>query len=276
MNIRCEVFLKAQGDEWRAVPKPGALAKNVNIVGVKYFADGALGSRGALLIEPYSDAPDTRGIQLLSADQLAALAAEPARRGFAVATHAIGDGANRLVLDAYTQLRSNHPDALLRVEHAQIVHPDDVPRFAQLGVLPSMQPTHCTSDAAMAETRLGAERCGYAYGWRNLRRTGIPILAGSDFPIESPDPVAGVRAFVNRLDSTTNKPWYPEQQLTPEEAIAAFTAWPAAGLPSQPLHGRIAEGYVADIVVLSGDPWLPAAPKTFATIVAGNVVWEWA
>lgn len=276
MSIRCEVFLKAQGEEWRAVPQPQSLAKNLSIVGVKYFADGALGSRGALLLEPYSDDPTTHGIQLLSADQLAGLANEPARRGFAVATHAIGDGANRLVLDAYQQLRNRYPDALLRVEHAQIVHPDDVPRFAQLGVLPSMQPTHCTSDATMAEQRLGYQRCGYAYGWQNLRRTGVPILAGSDFPIESPDPIAGIRAFVERLNSSTGKPWYPEQRIAQQEAIAAFTEWPAAGIPGQPRRGRIAEGYAADIVVLSGNPYGASQPKTIATIVAGNVAWQWA
>ena len=280
MKIRCSVFLKAQGEEWRAVPQPGPLAKNVDIVGVKYFADGALGSRGALLLQPYSDAPATCGIQLLSADQLAGLADEPARRGFAVATHAIGDGANRLVLDAYQQLRNRYPDALLRVEHAQIVHPDDVPRFAELGVLPSMQPTHCTSDAAMARQRLGAVRCGYAYGWQNLRRTGVPILAGSDFPIESPDPIAGIRAFVERLDNSTKKSWHPEQRITEQEAIAAFTEWPAAGIPGNPWRGRIAEGYAADLVVLAGNPCAAAEATTIATtlatIVAGNVVWRWA
>lgn len=276
MEIRCEVFLKAQGEEWRAVPQPETLAKNLNIVGVKYFADGALGSRGAFLLQPYSDAPTTSGIQLLSADQLASLADEPVRRGFAVATHAIGDGANRLTLDAYQQLRNNYPDALLRIEHAQIVHPDDVPRFSELGVSPSMQPTHCTSDATMAEQRLGAQRCSYAYGWRNLRRTGVPILAGSDFPIESPDPIAGIRAFVDRLDSSTQQPWYAGQKLTKQEAIAAFTEWPVTGLPGQPWRGQIAEGYAADIVLLSGDPCSATAPTTIATIVAGNVAWEWA
>lgn len=273
MAIRCEVFLKAQGEEWRAVPQPETLAKNLNVVGVKYFADGALGSRGAFLLQPYSDAPTTCGIQLLSADQLARLADEPVRRGFAVATHAIGDGANRLTLDAYQQLRNKYSDALLRVEHAQIVHPDDVPRFATLGVLPSMQSTHCTSDAAMAEQRLGLERCSYAYGWQNLRRTGVPILAGSDFPIESPDPIAGIRAFVDRLDSSTEKPWYAEQKITKQDALAAFTEWPARGLPGQTRRGKIAEGYMADIVVLSGDP-LATAPETIATIVASNVAWE--
>lgn len=275
MKIRCEVFLKAQGEEWRAVPQPGPLANNVNIAGVKYFADGALGSRGALLLEPYSDAPDTRGIQLLSADQLAGLAAEPARRGFAIATHAIGDGANRLVLDAYAQLRRSHPDALLRVEHAQILHPDDVPRFAALGALPSMQPTHCTSDAAMAQQRLGSQRCGYAYGWRNLRRAGLPILAGSDFPIESPDPIAGIRAFAERMDASTNTPWHIQQAISPQEAIAAFTEWPRLGIPGKPRRGRLAEGYAADVVVLSGDPCAAGTSQALATIVAGNVAWAW-
>lgn len=274
MRLRCRAFLQAQGSEWKAVPHPTRLAPNLDVVGVKYFADGALGSYGALLLDPYADRPATRGLELLSVDELAALADEPASRGFAVATHAIGDGANRLVLDAYERLRARHPEALLRVEHAQIVHPDDVPRFGALGVIAAMQAIHCTSDASMADARLGPERAAYAYGWRALRDAGATIIGGSDFPIESADPLLGIRAFVDRIPEPASEaetaPWHPEQRLTLDEALAAYTSLAPRGVPGAARRGMPREGGDADLVVLDGDPMEPAS-RVAMTIVGGVI-----
>lgn len=273
MNLRCQVFLAAQKEEWRAFPDPGAVAPNLHLAGVKYFADGALGSRGALLLEPYSDAPDTCGLQLLSASELEGLAAPAAARGFAVATHSIGDGANRLVLDAYERLRGRYPEALLRVEHAQIVHPDDVPRFASLGVIAAMQAIHYISDASMTESRLGPVRCAYAYGWGALRQLGVPVLGGSDFPVESADPLAGLRAYHFREPVPGAGPRYPRQAISREDALAAYTSRAPLGIPGVHRRGRLEPGYDADITVLDGDPF-NAATQAVMTIVGGKVVYE--
>jgi predicted amidohydrolase YtcJ len=274
MGLRCQVFLAGQNDEWRVFPSPGTIGTNLHLVGVKYFADGALGSRGALLLEPYSDAPATHGLSLLTRDELVERAAPAIERGYAIATHAIGDGANRLVLDAYERLRGSYPDALLRVEHAQIVHPDDLPRFESLDVIPTMQATHCTSDAPMAEARLGPERCAYAYGWRAMRRAGRPLLGGSDFPIESADPLAGIRAFHFREPVAGGGGWYPDQAISRDEAVGAYTAWAPLGIPGAQRRGRLEPGCEADLTVLSGDPFDDHSAAVLATIVAGDIKYE--
>lgn len=273
MRLRCRVFLQAQHDEWRAVPHPSPLGANLDVVGVKYFADGALGSYGALLLEPYADRPASMGLQLMGSRELIERAEEPARRGFAVATHAIGDGANRLVLDAYQALRDRVPEALLRIEHAQIVHPDDVPRFSRHGVIAAMQAIHCTSDAAMAETRLGPERCAYAYGWRDLLDAGASVLGGSDFPIESPDPLLGIRAFHFREPIPGAGAWQPRQRTTREEALAAYTSNAPLGVPGHARRGALHPGADADLAVLSGDPF-DADTQVLMTLVGGRIVFE--
>jgi hypothetical protein len=274
MRLRCQVFLAAQSDEWRVFPAPATIGANLHLVGVKYFADGALGSRGALLLEPYADAPATRGLELLGSGDIETLAGPAIERGYAVATHAIGDAANRIVLDAYERLRARHRDALLRVEHAQIVHPDDVPRFASLGIIPTMQATHCTSDAPMAESRLGPERCAYAYGWAAMRAVGRPVLGGSDFPIESPDPLAGIRAFHFREPVPGAGPWYPAQAIPRADALAAYTAWAPLGIPGAHARGTLVAGNDADLVVLTADPFDDAGAVVAMTIVAGRIEYQ--
>jgi predicted amidohydrolase YtcJ len=270
MRLRCQVFLAGQEDEWRAFPAPGPLAPNLEIVGVKYFADGALGSRGALLLEPYSDAPGALGLQLLDADRLEGLATEPVARGFAVATHAIGDAANRIVLDAYERLRARHPAALLRIEHAQNVDPADLPRFASLGVIPAVQAIHCTSDAPMAEARLGDERCAHAYPWASLASLGVSLLGGSDFPIESADPLAGLRAFHFRRPDGAREPWHPEQAISRRAALDAYTAAAPLGVPGSLRRGRLLPGYDADLTILDGDPF-DESTRVLMTVVGGAV-----
>lgn len=272
LRLRSSVFLEGMENEWRGFGAPRRLAPTLDVVGVKYFTDGALGSRGAWLLEPYADAPTT-GLQLIEREELAARAIEAASVGHAIATHAIGDAANRLALDAYASVRRARPDALLRIEHAQIVHPDDVPRFAAIDVVAAVQPTHCTSDAPMALARLGPERCAHAYRWRSLIDAGATIVGGSDFPIESPDPLAGLRAFVRREATAGSGAWYGDEAIDRTSAIDAFTARAHSGRPGAPPRGRLAPGYDADLVVLSGDP-LDEMTVVLYTIVAGRVEYE--
>ncbi len=250
LPIRVRVFLDGPRELWRDFGRPGEIAPNLHIDGVKFFADGALGSRGAWMMKPYADRPKERGVPTISADQLVELALEPFRGGFAVATHAIGDAANNLVLDAYERLRPHAPRGVLRIEHAQIVQPDDISRFTSLNILPAVQPIHCTSDIEMAETRLGTDLSAILYPWATFRRASRPLLAGSDFPVETPDVFAGIEAFVNR--EGPDGPWNPQERITAQEALAAYTSWAPLGVPDRPLRGRLQRGFGADLVVWSG------------------------
>src|SRR5436305_2910841 len=165
----------------------------------KLFADGALGSRGAALLEPYSDAPQTQGIMTTPESEVYSLTRRALEAGFQLCTHAIGDAANRAVLNAYEQAEKEVPNAhdpRLRIEHAQVIAPEDIPRFARLGVIASMQPTHCTSDMPWAPARLGAARIEGAYAWRRLLDSGARLALGSDFPVEDPNPLLGIYAAV--------------------------------------------------------------------------------
>ncbi len=168
---------------------------NLEIVGLKFFADGAIGSRGAKLLEDYSDEPENDGIYLIDKNDFIRLSLEGAKLGFEIATHAIGDAANRFVLDVYEELRTQNVDVPLRIEHCQMVHPDDLLRFKKLKIHAAIQPIHCISDRFMAFKRLGA-RVSYSYPWSSLFELGIKVSGGSDFPIESPDPILGINAFV--------------------------------------------------------------------------------
>ena len=195
----------------------------------KLFADGALGSRGAALLEPYSDTPATRGVITTPQAEIHSLAHSSLQKGFQVCTHAIGDAANRMTLDAYEQALREVPLARhsrLRIEHAQVLAPEDIPRFAKLGVIPSMQPTHCTSDMGWAEKRLGPQRIKGAYAWRSLLQTGVHLPLSSDFPGETLNPFYVIYAAVTRQDPQGNPPggWYPEQRLTLDEALRGYTA----------------------------------------------------
>ena len=217
---------------------------------VKVYADGALGSRGALLLAEYADEPGNRGLQQLSRDALGALCSQARAAGFQVCTHAIGDGGNRLVLDAYAAHGAT--DLRWRIEHAQVLHRDDVQRFAALGVLPSMQTQHQTSDMPWSEARLGAERERGAYAWRWLLDAGCMIANGSDAPVETLDLRAAWCAAVHRrtLDGDPLAGWHPEQRMRPDEALRAMTIWPAYAAFRESELGRLAPGYRADFVVL--------------------------
>jgi predicted amidohydrolase YtcJ len=237
---------------------------------VKIYADGALGSHGALLLEPYADRCETRGLQRLPRSELVAQLRTIRRAGFQAAVHAIGDAATRLALDGFEEVLGAEAgsDHRWRVEHAQLVHAEDLERFARLGVIASVQPTHCTSDAGMTEERLGPARCPRAHPWRSLADSGARLALGSDFPIEDPGPLAGLQAAVARTrpDGTPPGGWRPGEALTLEEALAGFTTGAAfAGFQEREL-GRLAPGMRADFVVLSSDPFA-TPPEELAGIV---------
>lgn len=248
---------------------------------VKLFADGALGSRGAALLQDYADEPGHRGLTLIAPQRLEEVAVQALQAGFQLCTHAIGDGANRLVLDAYERALRRAPaaDHRFRVEHAQVLHPDDAPRFARLGVIPSMQAQHAVSDMPWAEQRLGAERVRGAYAWRALLDAGSIIAGGSDFPVEEPDPLAAFRAAVARRGRGAPQGWHPEQCMTREEALRHLTIWPAFAAFAEAETGSIRAGKRADLVAVSED--LLAAPAEALeraavelTVFDGRVVFE--
>lgn len=226
--------------------------------GAKFYADGALGSRGAWLLAPYTDRPDASGFPLTPPDELARFASLCTRWKVQACTHAIGDRAVRETLDAYARALAALPDGRnrrFRVEHAQVTDPMDVPRFAALGVIPSMQPTHCTSDMPWAPERLGPVRVLYAYAWKSFLATGVHLAAGTDFPIEKPDPVHTFYAAVTRKTRDRNPPegWTPGQRLTRMEALLAMTRWAAEAAFQEERLGRLAPGYRADLTICDLD-----------------------
>jgi len=236
---------------------PEAAGEGRLVVGaLKLLADGALGSRGAALHEPYCDDPGNTGLVLVPGEEVERLTLEAGALGFQVCVHAIGDRANALVLDAFERalVRAPRHDHRHRVEHAQVLADRDIPRFHRLGVLPSMQATHCTSDMAWAAERLGPERLRGAYAWRSLLATGVVIAGGSDFPVESPNPFHGIHAAVTRRPREGDAPgWQPEQRMTRQEAVRSFTSWNAYASRQEADLGTLEPGKRADLVVLSDD-----------------------
>ena len=250
---------------------------------VKLYGDGALGSRGALLLRDYSDQPGHRGLPVTSPAHLGDVIARCAAAGFQVCTHAIGDGANRLVLDLYESglQQGGLTDARWRVEHAQILDPDDIPRFAQLGVIAAMQPTHCTSDMDWAASRLGDERLVGAYAWRSLVDSGAHVCFGTDFPVERVNPLHGLFAARTRThaDGTPLGGWQPQETLSGAEAHSLYTTGSAYAAFQENELGCLAPGFLADLVVLDGDPIDCAADDLLSmqvlhTVVNGRLVYS--
>lgn len=276
-----------RGETWDAVRARGPLLdggdQRLTVRALKLLSDGALGSRGAALLEPYSDDADNRGLLILSEDEIADLCDQALDAGFQVCTHAIGDRANRTVLNAYERALARRPagDYRFRVEHAQILSEADVPRFRALGVLPSMQATHCTSDMPWAPQRLGEARLRYAYAWRTMLDSGVPLLGGSDFPVESPNPLLGIYASVTRqaLDGNPAEGWNAAERMTRLEAVRSFTSWAAYGAFEEGRRGVIAAGADADLVLFTADPFaVPAAEipaiEPLLTLVGGEIVFD--
>ncbi len=250
---------------------------------IKIVSDGALGSRGAAMIEDYSDEPGNRGLVRAPPERIQQIAEEALRHGFQVNTHAIGDRANRMVLDAYEAALHTVPtaDHRFRIEHAQVLHRQDIPRFAQLGVIPSMQTSHQTSDAAMAMARLGWTRVQGAYAWRSLLNTGVVIANGTDTPVEPVNPLIGFHAAITRQDAN-NWPaggWFEGERMTRQEALQSMTIWPAYASFMEDVSGSLTIGKYADFVVLDQDIMTVAPERildtqVLMTVLGGTVVYQ--
>jgi hypothetical protein len=256
---------------------------------VKLFADGALGSRGAWLLEPYSDYPRDQdgnpyyGLRGCDPRDIYRVAVKALRSGWQLCVHAIGDRANRRVLDAFRDALRDVPvsDHRFRIEHAQIVHPDDIPRFAGLGVIASMQPIHATSDMWMALRRLGEGRLEGAYAWRKFLRSGARVAAGSDFPIESANPLWGFYAAITRQDHQGRPEggWLPGERMSRQEALRCFTIEACYAAFQEQVKGTLQAGKYADFVVLSRDimkiePREILATEVLLTVINGEVVYR--
>ncbi len=294
-NFRIYEFVRWPGDEQSLPhtyesldyflekgPQIGLHDNRLTIRGIKMSLDGALGSRGAAFLEPYADDPDNSGVLRLDAGEIYETTLRGLKAGFQVAVHAIGDRANRIVLDAMEKAlkEAQVSDARLRVEHAQVLDPADVPRFARLGILPSMQPTHCTTDMHWIGDRVGEQRSRYAYAWRTLLDSGVRIPGGSDAPVESVAPLPGIYAAVTRRDRNgwPEDGWHPEQIVTREEALRMFTIDAAYAAFEENIKGSLVPGKLADMAVLSRDIMkIPAAgileTEVEMTILGGKVVY---
>jgi predicted amidohydrolase YtcJ len=264
-------------------PQSGIHGGRLWIRSIKISADGALGSRGAALLEPYSDESHHTGLVLTSPERVREVAARALRAGFQLNTHAIGDRANRFVLDAYEAALGENPrsDHRFRVEHAQILHPQDIPRFAALDVIPSMQASHQTSDMYWAERRVGSTRLLGSYAWRSLLDLGVPIPNGSDFPVEAVNPLISFHSSVTRQDADRYPAggWYPAQRMTREEALRSMTIWPAYAAFQEEELGSLTPGKYADFVVLDRDimrvaPEEILGTRVLATYLGGRAVYE--
>ena len=250
---------------------------------IKLSADGALGSRGAALLEPYSDEPDHSGLLLQEPDRIRRVAVQALRAGFQLSVHAIGDRANRLALDAFEAALREVPvaDHRFRIEHAQILHHDDIPRFARLDVIPSMQGSHQSSDMYWVPNRIGWARTLGTYAWRSLLATGVVIPNGSDFPVEAVNPLVSFHAFVTRQDAAGFPAggWFPAQRTSREEALLSMTLWPAYAAFMERDAGSLAAGKYADFVVLDRDVMTVAADEILdatvvLTVLGGRVVYR--
>jgi len=252
------------GDDW------------IRIGALKIFSDGALGARTALMVEPYEDEPNNYGIAVATAEHLDQQIEKAARNGLAVHIHAIGDKANRNVLDAIEKTRKARIGLHLRhrIEHAQILHPDDVTRFVELDVIPSMQPIHCTQDIVYADANWGA-RSRLAYAWSTLLSTGAVLAFGSDAPVETPDILTGIYAAVTRRRPDgfpSEEGWYPEECITATEAVYAYTLGAAYSAGEEQRKGSITAGKLADLVMLDRDILTEDASAILAAAVTGTMV----
>jgi hypothetical protein len=284
LAIRVYAMLSGAGENLDAMRKPLRRYGDdrLDISAVKLYADGALGSRGAALIEPYSDDVENRGLPFHTIDELTAFTQKANNMGFQVGIHAIGDLGNRMALDAFDRVQGGEPSPLRnRVEHAQIVALEDIPRFAELGVIASMQPTHATSDMNMAEDRIGPERIKGSYAWRRVLDSGAVLASGSDFPVELPNPFHGLYAAVTRQDrdGLPEGGWYIDQGLSRAEALHSFTLAAAFAAHQEDRLGSLELGKWADFIVIDRDYFhIPAAEiddiQVLETWIAGKRVYD--
>lgn len=290
LNIRINAMISGSDPRLTELLSEGVYEsdnKRLRIGNVKMYGDGALGSRGARLIEPYSDDPDNYGLLITPAERVRALFEEIHQAGFQISYHAIGDYPNKLALDEFARIiEQNESLSDLRayrhrIEHAQIVQLEDIPRFAELGIIPSMQPTHATSDMNMAEDRVGSERIAGAYAWRRFIDSGSIIAAGSDFPVELANPFYGIHAAVTRQDRNGQpvEGWYADQALTLLETFRSFTLDAAYAGFTDEYTGTLEPGKFADFIVVDRDPFTISNKdlwriKVLATYVGGEQVFQ--
>nr|NUR37665.1 amidohydrolase family protein [Sphingomonas sp.] len=283
LNVRLMVY----ADELNLLnaepkPTPWLYGDKLRMVGIKFYADGALGSRGAWLKRPYADKPDTRGLQFHSDAEMLRLADTAAAHGFQIATHAIGDAANAQVIAVYEQLSKKYgTNRRWRIEHFQTVDPADIPRIAPAGIIASMQPTHQTSDRLMAEKRLGPDRLAGAYAWQTVLKSGARLAFGTDFPVESSNPFPGLAAAISRQDINGQPPggWIPSERLTLAQALDAYTRGPAYAGFAEDRIGSLEPGKWADFVLVDRDPTKVdaqslARTQVLETWIAGKKVWS--
>jgi predicted amidohydrolase YtcJ len=261
LSARIYAMIMGTGEDFDQLSKNGPLKSYANdmyaLRAVKLYADGALGSRGAALIQPYSDEPNSHGLLFHKDAEIDAMMKKAMSKGYQVNVHAIGDAGNRQILNTFAkEIPATHTEALRhRIEHAQVVTLADIPRFKTIGIIPSMQPTHATSDKNMAETRIGHDRIKGAYAWRTFLQQGSRIACGSDFPVESPNPFFGIHAAVTRMDHK-GQPiagWYPEQEMSLKEAFRCFTLDAAYAGHQENNVGSLEPGKYADFIVIDRD-----------------------
>jgi len=283
LNVRLMAYIgAAQAAEANMRPTGWLYRDRLRAVGVKVFADGALGSRGAWLKRPYADKPDTRGLKFHSDAEMLQIADAAAANGFQIATHAIGDAANAQVISTYEALSKKYGrDRRWRIEHFQIADPTDIPRLAPAGIIASMQPTHQTSDRLMAEKRLGPNRLAGAYAWQSVLKSGARLAFGTDFPVESPNPFPGLSAAISRQDMNGQPPggWIPSERLTFAQALSAYTRGAAYADFAEDRIGSLEPGKWADFVIVDRDPTKVDASslentQVVETWVGGKRVWQ--
>jgi len=257
--------------------RTGFGGEKLRVGGVKMFADGALGSRTAAMLAPYQDEPLNLGIAVTSKEEMRELVSKASRAGISAAIHAIGDRANRDVLDILEESRQSGQGMHLRhrIEHVQLLHPTDIPRLAKLGIIASMQPVHATSDMDMVEHHWGEERGRGAYAWRSLLNSGAELVFGSDCPVEPLDPLAGIHAAATRRradGSPGPEGWHPGERITVEDAVRAYTSGAAYASGEEREKGSITPGKLADLVVLSQDIFVAPAMSILETEVEATLL----
>ena len=292
IKLRIYKALSAPGKEadrlLKEGPIIGAYGNRLNVRTLKLYADGSLGSRSAALLAPYSDAPDTSGFLTIKEEDLLPVLKQALKRGVQIQTHAIGDRGNRFILDEYEQALKAVPPAerkitepRWRIEHSQIVNPLDIPRFAKLGIIPSMQASHAIGDLHFAPSRLGIARLAGAYAWQSFIKSGSIIPGGSDAPVERGEPMIEYYAAVARKDlkGFSGEGWHPEEAVSREQALKMLTLWPAYAAFEENLRGSIEPGKLADLTILSADIMkIPEMDilKTHCvmTVIGGEIVYE--
>jgi predicted amidohydrolase YtcJ len=292
IKLRIYKALSAPGKEAQRLlhdgPIIGADDYHLTVRTLKLYADGSLGSRSAALLQPYSDKPDTSGFLTIKEEELQPILREALRKGIQIQTHAIGDRGNRFILDQYEKAMNAVPktewkikEPRWRVEHSQIVNPADIPRFAKLGIIPSMQASHAIGDLHFAPSRLGIARLAGAYAWQSFIKSGSIVPGGSDAPVERGEPMIEFYAAVARKDlkGFSGEGWHPEEAVSREQALRMFTIWPAYAAFEEKLRGSIEIGKLADFTILSADimniPEMEILKtRCLMTVIGGEIVYQ--